>query len=136
VLSSLISLQVTLRKMASDQVDAVDIAREWARLNAQAFAAATNARKSGLIDPSRVIDVHFGDLVARPFDTIEGVYKHFGLEFTPEARAAMSAHLASNPSDKHGRHEHRFEDLGLDLDEERARVREYQEYFGVRSEVG
>ena len=136
VLSSLISLQVTLRKMASNDVDATDIAREWARLNSQAFTAAMNARKSGLIDPSRVIDVHFGDLVANPFDTIAGVYKHLGLEFSEEARSAMSAHLTGNPSDKHGKHEHRFEDLGLDLDEERARVKEYQEYFGVPSEVG
>ncbi len=135
VLSSLISLQVTLRKMASDQVDTTDIAREWARLNAQAFASATNARKSGMIDASRVIDVHFGDLITRPFETIAGVYAHFGMELSDEARARMSAHLASNPSDKHGKHDHRFEDLGLDLDEERARVKEYQEYFDVPSEV-
>jgi hypothetical protein len=136
VLSSLISLQVTLRKMASDDVDATDIAREWARLNAQAFSVAMNARKSGLIDPARVVDVHFGDLVARPFQTIEGIYEKFGLPFSDEARSRMAAHLADNPSDKHGRHEHRFEDLGLDLDAERARVAQYQEYFGVPSEVG
>jgi hypothetical protein len=136
VLSSLISLQVTLRKMASDDVDATDIAREWARLNSQAFTVAMNARKGGLIDPSRVVDVHFGDLVARPFETIAGVYRHFGLEFSEQARSRMSAHLAGNPSDKHGKHEHRFEHLGLDLDEERARVKDYQDFFGVPSEVG
>jgi hypothetical protein len=36
----------------------------------------------------------------------------------------------------HGKHEHRFEDLGLDLAEQRARVKNCQEYFGGPSEVG
>jgi hypothetical protein len=135
VLSSLISLQVTLRKMGSDVIDTVDIAREWARLNAQAYHASIEARRSGLIDPARVVDVHFTDLVAHPLETIDRVYGHLGLELGDAARAAMKAHLSDNPADKHGRHEHRFEDLGLDLDEERARVSNYQNFFNVPSEV-
>lgn len=135
VLSSLISLQVTLRKMGSDVIDTVDVAREWARLNAQAYDRCVDARESGLIDPSRVVDVHFRDLVARPLDTIERVYNHLGLELSAAARAGMESHLTANPSDKHGKHEHRFEDLGLDLDEERERVACYQKFFDVASET-
>jgi hypothetical protein len=43
-------------------------------------------------------------------------------------------HLDAKPRGRHGGHEHTFDELGLDRDEQRARFAEYQEYFGIESE--
>jgi hypothetical protein len=47
----------------------------------------------------------------------------------------MRAYLDLHSDEEHGRHRHRFEDTGLDAAETRERVKRYQEYFGVPSEV-
>ena len=46
----------------------------------------------------------------------------------------MRRFLNKNPSDKHGKHVYRFAETGLDMKEEREKVRRYQEFFGVPSE--
>lgn len=134
ILTSLASLVETLRLMTSGQVDRRAIAREWADHIHTALDHSVDARESGRIDPARVIDIQFDEFTADPFGAIKGIYDRFGLELTGEADARMRAFMASNPRDKHGRHAYRFADNGLDRDEERARTRRYQEYFGVSSE--
>ncbi len=42
--------------------------------------------------------------------------------------------LAARPRGRLGGHDHSWDDLGLDLDAERSRFAEYQEFFGVPSE--
>ena len=48
-------------------------------------------------------------------------------------KLALKHHPDKNPGDPGA--EERFADTGLDLTEEREKVRRYQEYFGVESEV-
>jgi hypothetical protein len=135
-LSSLTSLLTTLRAMSSDRVDPHDIAREWSDLNAQAYEASVDARESGLIDRSRIVDVHFGEFMADPFSAIRRIYDRFEMEYTAEADARMRSYLETHSVEEHGKHEHRFEDTGLDLADAREQVKRYQEYFDVPSEVG
>ena len=134
VLSSVTSLTTTLRAMASDRIDPVDIAREWSYWNARAFDAAVTARESGLVKPEQVIDVQFGELMADPVGVIRKIYDKFDLELTEHAAERMRRYVAQNPEDKHGKHGHRFADTGLDPNQEREKIRRYQEYFGVESE--
>jgi hypothetical protein len=134
VLSSVTSLTTTLRAMASERIDPGDIAREWSYWNARAFDAAVAARESGLVKPEQVIDVQFGELLSEPIEVIRKIYDKFGLELTEVTADRMQRHLAENPDDKHGKHGHSFADTGLDREMERAKVRRYQEYFGVESE--
>ena len=69
--------------------------------------------------------------------TVRRAYAHFGLELDDAAAAAaMQAFLDDNPADKHGRHLYRFEDVGLDEQEVRARFQGYQRYFDIPSEAG
>ena len=135
ILSSLTSLETTLRAMASDTVDPHDIAREWAALNALAYDASIDARQSGLIDSSRILDVHFADFMADPFAVIRRIQQAFDLEPGGGAEARMRAYLAKHSDEEHGKHSHRFADTGLDVDEERERVKRYQEHFDVPSEI-
>jgi hypothetical protein len=134
VVSSLTSLGTTLRAMAGRRVVPSELAREWSELNARAFDRSVDARRSGTIDPNRVLDIQFRDFLREPFETVQRLYSFAGLELGAEAEARMRAHWNAHPADEHGAHTHRFADTGLVEAEERERVKRYQDYFGVESE--
>ncbi len=134
ILGSVTSLGTTLRTMSSWNPSAPAVAREWSAWDASALDAAVDARESGLIAPNNVVDIHFAEFMADPFAAIGRIYEKFGIDYTEEAENRMRAYLAANPSDKHGAHEYSFADTGLDVEEERAKVARYQEYFNVPSE--
>ena len=135
VLSSLSSLELVLRTMASDHADHREIAAEWSEWNAIGFARSVDFRESGALPPERVIDVHFRPFIKDPVEAIRGIYDHFGLPFEPGFAEAMRRYIDENPSDRDGKHEHSFSETGLDVAKERTRVSRYQDYFGVESEV-
>ena len=66
---------------------------------------------------------------------VEQIYERFDLELRPGVKTKMSDYLAQNPSDRDGAHAHSLEDTGLDIEEERARVARYQQYFDVPVEI-
>jgi hypothetical protein len=135
ILSSLTSLETTLRAMASDDIHPDEIAREWSALNIQAYDASIDARERGVVKPDQVIDIHFAEFMDDPFAAIRRIYEKFDIPYTPEADTRMRAYLAEHSTDEHGKHTHRFADTGLDVADERERVKRYQEYFDIPSEV-
>jgi hypothetical protein len=96
---------------------------------------AMRVRNSGIVDAQQFVDVRYQDLMQDPFDTIRGIYEHFGIPYSAEAEARMRAYLAAKPKDKHGAHQYAFEDTGFDLETERRRFAAYQERYRVPSEV-
>ena len=135
ILSSLTSLATTLRALGSDQIDPREIAREWSYWNSKVLEESVDARQSGRVDPSRVIDIRFDEFMSDPFAAIQRIYEKCGLEYTAAADTRMRDYLASHSDEEYGKHTHRFSDTGLDVGEERSKVRRYQEYFDVASEV-
>ena len=135
VLSSLTSLCTTLRALASETVEPSEIAREWQDLNAIAYDACVDMRETGRISEDQIIDIHFAEFMSDPFAAIRRIYDKFGVEYTDEADTRMRGYLASHSDEQHGKHRHRFEDTGLDVGEARERVKRYQEYFDVPSEI-
>jgi hypothetical protein len=133
-LSSLCSLEVVLRKMSSDDVSPEQIAAEWSRWNAIAFERSVDFREKQLIPAERIIDLYFSTFMKDPIANLRRLYAQFEMDLEPAVESRMRDYLASNPSDRDGRHEHRFADTGLDEAEERAKVKRYQEYFDVASE--
>jgi len=134
ILGSVTSLGTTLRTMASRDPHPTEVAREWSDWNAMALDASVDARESGLIKAENVIDIYFREFMADPFAAIRRIYDRFGIAYCDEADRRMRAYLDANPSDKHGAHEYRFADTGLDEQRERAKVARYQDYFNVPSE--
>ena len=65
------------------------------------------------IGEDRIIDVHYADLMRKPLETMRGVYKSLGEDFSPAAEAGMQAWLKDNPQDKFGKHEYKLERFGL-----------------------
>lgn len=80
-------------------------------------------------------DVRFSDLMTRPIETLRSIYEKFSVSFGREQEDRIRAYLAAKPRGKYGRHEYRIEDLGVDVAEERARFRAYQDRFSVESEI-
>ena len=133
--SSLSSLISTLRAMGSDAVDPAAIAKQWMRWNTAGVNASARARQDGLIAPDQVIDVSFYEFMDAPLEQVQRIYDFFELELSPHVRTRMQDYLNTHTADQHGTHRYDFHDFGLDLAEERERVRPYQEYFAVPSEI-
>lgn len=84
--------------------------------------------------PESVCHVHHLDLISDPVSSVEGVYRHFGMPFPPQAARAIESYVAAKPKGGYGAHSYRFEDHGLDEERERARFRPYMVRFGVTPE--
>ena len=81
--------------------------------------------------PLRVAHVHYRALIANPVGEIEKLYNGFGIEFSPEARAAMKAKVTAAPNGGYGANVYRPEDFGIDPKHERERASDYIKRFGV-----
>jgi hypothetical protein len=134
VLSSLSSLELVLRTMSSGDLELGATAREWSGWLLPAYERSVDFREKGLVDPSRIVDLQFREFLGDPVANVRRMYEKFDLELRPEVEQRMRDYISSNPSDRDGKHVHRIEDTGLDVAEEREKVRRYQEYFDVPSE--
>jgi hypothetical protein len=128
VLASVSSLMSTIRSAVSDHVDPVAIGRE--QLDAWTWGMQRVMAVRDRLPADRVVDVQFEDTVAHPVETVEKVYAHLGLDYTPEVAEGVRAYLAANPRDKHGTHTYTLEEFGLDHDEVSAAFAAYNERFG------
>jgi hypothetical protein len=80
-------------------------------------------------------DVRFVDLMEDPVSVLREIYAHYALEFGPVEAERIRAYLDAKPRGRDGRHEYRFEDLGVHIGSERERFKAYQERFSVPSEI-
>ncbi len=135
VIASLTSLITTLRGMASDQVDPLEIGADWTKRLAEGLQAATDVRERRGLSEDRVLDVQFRDFMQDEIGMVRRIYEHFGLEFTLTFEARLSEFLASHAADQHGAHKYTLADAGLEVDAERRRYAAYQERYGVESEA-
>lgn len=134
IVASVSSLQTTLRRLASDDPDLVEIAQEWADYILEGLDRSVTAREDGTVRSDRIVDVHFAELLADPFAVVRRIYDRFGIELTAEAEARMRAFHAALPHEAPGAHHYTFADTGLSEGPRRERARRYQDYFDVPSE--
>jgi Sulfotransferase family len=102
-------------------------------VSAARFNAVIDQLEAGVLPAKQISNVLFKDLVGDTVGTVERMYEHFGIELTPEGRAAMTKYMEENPRDN--RPPHRFP---IGSDEAVARARQafarYQERFDIPSE--
>lgn len=136
IMGSTVSLIAAIVWMRAERVDPgpIQLAFGPAYYEPQ-LANVMRLRDAGIAPPERFFDVRFQDLMADPFGVIRGIYEHFGWAYSGQAEARMRAYLAEKPRGRFGQHFYAFDDLGLDLETERARYAAYQERYGVVSEV-
>lgn len=132
VIGSFCSLTAHFYGVGSDEVDRRSIGATWPAVWAEGLdrmVAVRDARGS-----SAFLDVHYADLLADPLAVVRRIYAQLDLEFTPDAEAAMRAHLASNSQDAHGVHRYDLRDFGIDPGTERDRFERYRERFAIPEE--
>jgi hypothetical protein len=65
-------------------------------------------------DPAQFCDVDYVDFVADPIGTVEGIYRHFGIELTePASRGMHQMHAESKKGPRAPKHRYSLEDYGL-----------------------
>ena len=81
------------------------------------------------------VDVGYLDLERDPLGQVAKVYAHHGLDFTPDARAAMERYVAENRKGKHGAHKYDIREMGLSVEEVRERFRFYTDLYDIPYEA-
>lgn len=135
VMSSMSNLTTHLKAMRSETPNAEG--DMWAAaFGEQMLLDQYMALREKLIDKSdQIIDVRYQDLMENSLSVVQTLYAQWDLAFSEEAQGRVQAYIESHPQGKHGKHRYSFDDTGLDLAEERAKFKAYQERFGVPSEV-
>jgi hypothetical protein len=133
VLLSQAQLTEVLRRPFTRRLDAKALgpheSRRWLDGTRRMMAVGDDA---GL--PEAVCHVHHCDLITDPVSTVEGVYRHFGMDLSAQTVSAIEGYVAAKPKGGYGAHSYRFEDHGLDEAQERAKFRPYMVRFGVAPE--
>jgi hypothetical protein len=80
---------------------------------------------------SRIAHVNYRSLVADPVGTVAQIYNAFGLEFSREARAAITAKVVQAPNGGYGVNRYRPHEFGIDPERERERASGYMERFDI-----
>jgi hypothetical protein len=134
-MGSTASILSALAWMRQSEVDIELIKAGFAGEGLEArLGALLEARDSGVAPSEQFFDVRFHELMSDPFEVLRALHAHFDIELSADAERRMRDYLAAKPRGKHGKHEYAFDDLGLDLAEERARFAGYQKRFDVPSE--
>ncbi len=75
-------------------------------------------------DSAQFYDMDYFELIKDPIGTVEGIYRHFGIEMTAAARAGMEASDAeSKQGPRAPKHTYSLEDYGLTADAVKERFR-------------
>jgi hypothetical protein len=130
--ASTVSLVISLSGTFSDADHREYIARHWLDVLSDIVTRLEAFRSEH--DDGRFHDVGYADLVRDPVGTVRGIYEHFDDDLSPAAERAMAGYAADNRQGKHGTHQYRAEDLGVDRAEVDARFAAYRARTGALTE--
>jgi hypothetical protein len=105
------SLNRSLWRLSSDEVDDREVARQWQERMAWAVRRCLAAREK--IPERQIADVWFLDALAKPLEVVAQIYARFGIELTSAARAALEQWLRENRRDKRPPHDYTLAEFGL-----------------------
>jgi hypothetical protein len=114
------------RGVFSDDVDPIEIGRDWSRKVARMVDRALDSRTR---HESAFIDVAYEDLVADPMREVGRIYEALGEALEPAAEEAMRALLATHGQHRFGKHSYRLDDFGLERRELEDRFAAYRARF-------
>jgi hypothetical protein len=135
VLGSLTNLMATLRGMRSRAVDYASVVWQMSLGYEMLVQRVVEQRAEGLLPEKQIFDIRYPDLIADPVGTLSRLYAWLDVDFPAGVLASIETFLERRPQDKRGFHQYEFADTGLDLATERAKYVNYQERYGVASEI-
>lgn len=122
------SLTEIVRGARSDRIDRPAIGRLWSSRIEDAISELPAVRTGALAD-TPVLDVSYSRLMADPLAMVGEICDFIGVPLTAAAERAMRDYLAANPQRKHGAHQYKAEDYGLDTVELERRFGDYTTQF-------
>jgi len=105
------SLMATVQKPIAREVDLTLVGRQWADLWQKGVERAQAVRDKNT--SLTFTDVHYGDLVSNPIDTVKEIYEKIQQPWTNEADAQMRDWLRDNARGKFQEHRYSLEQFGL-----------------------
>jgi hypothetical protein len=133
-MTSYSSLTALVRSMGSDEVDKLEIAKDWTARIKHVLEHAIEVRTARGYPDAIFYDMYFQAFVTDPFREIEKIYDAIGLPMTEEGANAMRAFIADNPKGKHGIHRYAPEEYGVVPEKIRDEFRPYLDRFGLQPE--
>jgi len=130
------SLNWTLWKMYADDVDPVEVGRQWLERMAWATRRALAVRDALSDENERFVDVGYRRLMADPLAAVERSYRDLGLEPTPSTREAMRRWLTADAAERRPAHRYSADRFGFTEKAIRAAFADYIERFVVRDGAG
>ena len=131
-MTSYASLTSLVRTMGSDDVDRIEIARDWTARLCQAVDHGFRVRENGNYPDALFYDMQFSDFVDDQFSVVKNIYETFDLPMSDKGAAQMNAFIDNNPKGKHGTHTYTPEEFGVDPEKVRAEFQSYIERFGLQ----
>lgn len=127
--ASFCSMMAHSRALFSDRSDPREVGQQLRAKAIRAVERSMAARER--LPREAFLDVLYQDVIADPLKEVRRVYDFIGLELTPSTEGRMQQWLHDNRQTKHGVHEYRLEDFGLDRAELDPHFRAYRDRYGV-----
>ncbi len=132
VVPSFCSMMAHGRRLFSEDVDLLDIGRQFHTKQLRGVTDAMQARRD--LSGDSFIDVHYADLMADPMKEIRRIFDFLGDPLCDETVSAMEAFLRQNPKDKRGAHRYGPTDFGLTRDQLDRDFAAYRDHYGISRE--
>lgn len=110
--------------------DPTDVADVFLKTLQPSLSRLLAARES--IDPARVFDLHFEQLMRDPIACVRQIYDHFGYAWSDEMERRMRQLMRDKPRHKHGVHQYTLEQFGLSAGQIERIFQPYCQRFGVQ----
>jgi len=129
------SFSEILRRSGSDHIDRAEIGRDWMDM-LRVYTRTFEADRAHLepLHPGQFLDLEHDAFVTDPWPAIEGIYQLRGTPLDVEGRDCMARWLAEHPRGKHGKHEYRLEDYGIERAEVESVFGDYVRRYGLTME--
>jgi len=119
------SLNATLWRMSSSEVDPHEVGRQWIRRMSWTNRRAMAARDRRTGESTRFTDVGFRAAMQDPMAQIARIYRRAGIELTDEARAAMTAWRSGDAQENLVKHTYTAAQFGLSDEQIRSEFADY-----------
>ena len=130
IMGSVSSLSWTMQNVFSDHANPAHAGEGQLRYFTEVTRMCLEDRDA-LGDRDEIYDVRYTELVVDPLAMVRQVYRHFKLDLTAEAEAAMASYIATNRQGKHGKHRYDPAIFGVDGLDDVDVFQRYRQRFGV-----
>ena len=134
-MTSYASLTSLVRSHGSDEVDPLEVARDWTARLRMVLDRTIDVREAREYPDAIFYDMYFPDFVGDQFAEVEKIYDALALPMSDSGATAMRAFIADNPKGKHGIHRYEPEEYGIDPATVRREFARYIDRFDLAPET-